>query len=164
MKHARFSSFQSNDIRDSRVITESDSHRIPTTCLKSGVCARLFGQEGWREITLLGMENTSGWIAGSPSENHMEGVRKVGAGRVTNRIWVESRRERRAYPLGSVRSEQRRVGPNSPSPSGPKSFFPGAVSLARHVPQRVCSSLGSLPPIKNFFGVTRAHFSDSLLG
>jgi len=39
---------------------------------------------------------------------HLEAVRKVGVDRVTSRICSESRRERRAYPLWSVRSEQRR--------------------------------------------------------
>jgi len=36
------------------------------------------------------------------------------------------------------------------------------LSLARYVPQRVCSSLDSSPEDKIPFGATRADFSDSL--
>ena len=43
-----------------------------------------------------------------------------------------------------------------------KSFCPGAAMLARHVAQRLCSSLDSLPQGKNPFDLTYPDFSDSL--
>ena len=54
------------------------------------------------------------------------------------------------------------IGPNSPSPSGLKSFCLGTSSLTRHVARWLCSSLDSLPQGKNLFGVTHIYFSDSL--
>src|SRR6202044_3109991 len=59
-------------------------------------------------------------------------------------------------------TEQRGGGPNSPSPFGPKSFCLGTSSLTRHVARWLCSSLDSSSQGKNPFGVTPAHFSDSL--
>jgi hypothetical protein len=39
-----------------------------------------------------------------------------------------------------------------------KSFCPGATSLARHVTQRLCSSLGSLPRDKIPFHLSHPNF------
>ena len=54
----------------------------------------------------------------------LEAIRKMSRGHVMRRIWAESRRERRAYPQRSVRSEQRRARPKFAITRRAEAFLP----------------------------------------